>query len=448
MQVLFLQLNVRTGANQGFRHQAGCAYLMGALRAAGHDVAFLSVVDPDPNALNGALDECAPQVVGVYLVGPMEKYLGRYLRHLKGRRPDTFVLVGGPHPTIVPTLLEESPDLDAIYRGEADLQMPELVRRMEANEPFTDLAGFRFRRGDRIIDNPLAPLPTESQIRELPLPYRGAEYREALEHGGGCAHFIFSRGCPFECTYCSNEAFNRLFGFKLRVRTVEQSLAEIDDVLSRFPVKVLGFDDDIVTLKRDWFERFMREYRNRFDKPFIANVRVGCVTRDQLVLMKEAGASLVQIGIESGDPTLRKEVLGRDTSDEAIAATFEEARAAGLRTSSFNMVGLPYETPEAFMKSVKLNAAVRADMVGFHIFYPYRGTAAWEMCAREGWIGEESDDFVERVDTILRMPQFTRDEILWSHRNVYRLVKQERLRLDREAHARSDVARLCHTSDV
>ena len=57
-------------------------------------------------------------------------------------------------------------------------------------------------------------------------------------------------------------------------------------------------------------------------------------------LMKEAGARLVQIGIESGDPQLRREVLGRNVSNDEIVQTFEDAHAVGLETSSFNMVGI------------------------------------------------------------------------------------------------------------
>jgi len=433
MRVLFVQLNVRTGANQGYRYQVGCGYLMATLRAAGHEVAFRSATEPDPADLDLTLDSFRPQVVGVYVVGPMEKWLRRFVHHMKERCPDSFVVAGGPHPTIVPGVLEECPELDAVYRGEAETQMRELVARMESGQRFDDLAGFRFRLGGRIVDNPLAPLLSEAQVRDLPAPYRGDEFRMALEHGQGLAHFIFSRGCPFACTYCGNEAYNRLFGVrKPRMRSADQSLAEIDDTLTRFAVETVGLDDDIISLRREWYEEFMRGYRDRVARPFVANVRVGCVSRDQLQLMKEAGAFLVQIGIESGDPELRRRVLGRNMSDEAIAETFEDARAVGLKTSSFNMVGLPHETPESFMKTVRLNARLRVDMVGFHIFHPYRGTAAWEMCEKEGWIDPENDDYVERCDTILRMPQFTREQILWSHKNCYRLCSQERRRLEQE----------------
>ncbi len=425
MRILLLQLNVNTKQGQGYTYQIGCGYLMSVLRAAGHDVSFHSVTDSDPNALERVLDCQAPQVVGIYVVAPMEKYLGRVARRIKERQADAMVVVGGPHPTIYPELIEGQPDVDAVFRGEGELQLAELARRIDAGEPYTDLAGFRFRVSGNIIDNPLAPLLSEEQVRALPSPEHGEAFGRAIAEADGLAHFMFSRGCPFACTYCSNEAFNRLFGFQFRVRAVDQALEEIDDALTRHRIDVLGFDDDILTLKKDWFDRFIRRYRDEIHRPFFANVRVGTISDDQLRLMKEAGCRLIQIGIESGDPDIRERVLGRKMSNKAIVSLYQKAHAIGLDTMSFNMVGLPYETPKAFMETVRLNAAIQPNMAGLHVFYPYRGTKAAEMCAAEGWIASESDDVVEREESILEMPQFSREEIRWSYRNFYRLIREE-----------------------
>jgi radical SAM superfamily enzyme YgiQ (UPF0313 family) len=284
--------------------------------------------------------------------------------------------------------------------------------------------GLRFRRGNHVVDTGLAPLLTEEEVQALPQPAQDAAFGRAIEAADGVAHFMFTRGCPFSCSYCSIEAFNRLLGFKLRTRTVDQSLAQIDDALSRFPIRMIGFDDDILTLRPAWFDAFMRRYRDEIGTPFMANVRVGTVKDDQLRLFKEAGCALLQIGIESGDPFIREKVLGRRMSNEAIIAFFRRAQGFGLETMSFNMVGLPYETPEAFQRTIEINAAVHPNMAGLHVFYPYKGTRAWEMCEREGWVGREDDAFVERAGSILDMPAFPREEIERCAKGFYRGIRE------------------------
>ncbi len=437
MRFLLLQLNVGTAAGQGYLHQAGCAYLAGSLRAAGHETYFRSVTDRDPAALNKTLGDFAPDVVGIYLVAPMEKFLAPVAAHCRARLPGAFLLAGGPHPTLCPDVIETAPALDAILRGEGERALVELADRLGRNAPPAGLSGFVVRTGGEIVEGPLRPLLSEEEIRALPAPYRGEAFGHAVRASGGRAHVIFSRGCPFACTYCSNEAFNKLYGFRLRFRSVEQSLAEVDDLLGRFPVTRVGIDDDIITLRADWFESFFRRYAREIRRPFVANVRVGSVTEEQLRLLREAGCERVQIGIESGDPAVRETVLKRSMSNDDIVRTFRAAQRLGLRTMSFNMVGLPHETPEAFRETIRLNARLHPNEPGLHIFYPYRGTAAFELCRKEGWLAPEGEDFVERADTILRMPKFPREAILEAHRTFYREIERQlpaRYRLPRRLH--------------
>lgn len=426
MRALFLQLNICTKRGQDHMYQVGVGSIMSQLRDAGHDVRFSSVVSLEPGGLDVLLRDFQPQLVGVYVVAPMQKYLGPAARIVKEQCPGAFLLAGGPHVTISPDCLEHMAEVDAGFRGEGEPACLELARRLEQGLDWRDMRGMVYRKDGTLVGNPLPELITEAELRSYSAPWRGPEYQACLDaHPAKIAHFIFSRGCPFKCAYCSNEAFNKLFGYLPRWRSVDQALAEVEDVLARFDVGCIGFDDDIITLNKPWFESFFTQYRDCIKVPFYANLRVGTARTPEFQLLREAGCLEVQMGIESGDPHIRQQVLGRRMSDQEIEAAFHEAHSVGLRTMSFNMVGLPYETEERFMNTVRMNARIQPNSPGLHVFYPYKGTTAWDICSQNNWIGREDDTLVEREDTILSMPEFPRERILECFRTFHERVHQE-----------------------
>ena len=113
-------------------------------------------------------------------------------------------------------------------------------------------------------------------------------------------------------------------------------------------------------------------------------------------------------------------------SNEQIVDAFYIARQAGLKTKSFNMVGLPHETPQFFQDTVKLNREIKPDSIILNIFDPYPGTELGVECRKEGWIdlGRMREEFIPKTDTILNLPDFSREQILQCYRkfayNVYR----------------------------
>lgn len=136
------------------------------------------------------------------------------------------------------------------------------------------------------------------------------------------------------------------------------------------------------------------------------------------------------MGIESGNPYIRNKVLNRRMSNEQIINAFAIARQAGLKTKSFNMVGVPYETPQRFQDTVKLNAEIKPDSVILNVFDPYPGTKLEIECRKKGWIDFKRmrEEFITRTDTILNLPGFPRKQILKCHKNfAYNVYRNQSL---------------------
>jgi tetratricopeptide (TPR) repeat protein len=127
-------------------------------------------------------------------------------------------------------------------------------------------------------------------------------------------------------------------------------------------------------------------------------------------LLKDAGCEGIAIGIESGSEEIRKKVLNRKMSDELIIAAFKAAKKTGLKTSSFNMVGIPGETPEDFQKTIELNRKIMPDQMQLTIFYPYPGTRLGDYCFDKGYVkANHHPNYFE--ETVLNLPTYPPERI-------------------------------------
>jgi radical SAM superfamily enzyme YgiQ (UPF0313 family) len=146
---------------------------------------------------------------------------------------------------------------------------------------------------------------------------------------------------------------------------------------------------------------------------------VETLTEELCVRLKEAGCRRVNMGIESGNPYIRNQVLNRRMNNEQIVEAFRAAKKAGLKTKSFNIVGFPNETPEHFQDTIRINQAINPDTVILAIFDPYPGTRLYDECKENGYLSQErqQEKFIPRTDTVLELPSFPRKEIRKCYRN-------------------------------
>jgi hypothetical protein len=126
-------------------------------------------------------------------------------------------------------------------------------------------------------------------------------------------------------------------------------------------------------------------------------------------LLKRAGCYLIKFGVESGCEVIVNDVLRRNLTNDDIRRAFTLSRQAGLTTESFNMVGIPYETPARILETIKLNAEIKVDQMQVTIYQPYQGTELAEVCRQEGFLRDrlckdlETDFFSPsevRLDTL------------------------------------------------
>ncbi len=367
----------------------GLLYLSSVLRRAGHSVRLAVASDEDPVAL---AREWQPGVVGysVY-TGSQTAYRDLNLR-IKAVT-DAISVFGGPHPTYFPEFVEE-PGVDAVCLGEGEQAMLDLVEAAGSGAPLTGIPNWWFKRDGFIERNPVRPL--EDDLDNLPFPDRELLFeRDEVTRQSGIKHFVTSRGCPYDCTYCFNHSLAELYrgkGKRLRQMSVARLIEEVRWVQERYPLQFVVFVDDLFIVYEHWLRELAERFPREVGLPFFCNVRANLVTPDKVALLKRAGCVSVGMGLETGNSEMRNQILKRNLTDEQIIEASRQIREAGIQLLTTNMLGLPGGTLANDFETLALNQVCRPSYANAFLYQPYPRTELGEYARAHGHVAGSLDD--------------------------------------------------------
>ena len=388
-QIHLVYFDLKTGYYPDFHH--GLAYIIGALKADGYKVSLshLSSEDDLHNTAQLLLKE-KPDLIGLSFLTNQKKYVSKFI-HIS-KLPAKLTVAGGVHPTLArEQVFIDFPEINGICIGEGEIPLRELCRRFYKGEDYLKTPSFYFRVDGQLIKNPIAPL---QDIDSLYLPeYALFDYRKILDANGWRFTMMLSRGCPYSCSYCCNHVLRETYPNKhnyVRFHSVSRSIIIIKNNLLLYPrTQRILFADDIFTLDPQWLADFCERYRKEVGLPFLCNARVETVNDDVIASLRRAGCTWINFGVESGNEWLREHILKRLHSNEKIKEAFVLSKKHGIKTFSFNMVGLPFETKSMAIDTMKLNRELRPNYGKCFYFFPYIGTELHQLCVDYGLLGNK-----------------------------------------------------------
>lgn len=388
------------GAQINYWQPLGTLYVAACLQRAGHQVrlfngAFLSHAD-----ILRQVGDWRPDLAGLYATAFGWPKAVRTARDLKAARNDLFVCVGGPYPSAEPRrcLSDAGWEIDAVVAGEGEFSMVELAGRLAAGDSLDGVRGVLFRRNGAIVENP--PRPLIEDLDDLPFPAR-----DLLGDAGRClpppatyrrapvAVMITSRGCNRRCIFCSQLDRERGAGRRgIRFRSVENVIREIERCLAQ-GYREIKFLDDTLAADYDRLMALTREIRaRRLDFTWFASACVNQVDEPLLRAMKAAGCWAVLFGAESGVQknlnTLRKGITLEQTRSAVKAA-----KAAGLRVSTPFLFGIPGETFEEGLETIRFAIELDPDLANFHALTAFPGTHLHDNLDRYGRVSGNLADY-------------------------------------------------------
>ena len=150
------------------------------------------------------------------------------------------------------------------------------------------------------------------------------------------------------------------------------------------------------------------------------------VDKELLKSLKKANCTRINMGVEVGNEQLREEILRRKMSNEQIIQAFDQAHKFGIKTLAYNMIGLPYETPEMIRETINLNKRLVPDNVAIFFFYPYPGTELYEVCRREGFLSDKrSRSYVS--ESVLELPTISTKQLQRLYTEFYGYALERRI---------------------
>lgn len=387
MKVLFVYPNI-TGHESP--HQ-GLMSLSGFLRFHGHETALIDFTfgASRSSMLANAL-RFEPDLIGFTSTSGMFKAAMQLARALKKEMPATPIVFGGPHPTVSPQTVMKEQSVDIVCINEGEEALKDLLDRMAAGDKYFDIEGLWVKQDGTVHKNKVRRLIED--LDTLPFPDYGLfDVERYLQAKNGVFDVITGRGCPYPCSYCINHEIQQIQGQKgkqyMRKHSVDYVMRLLKSVREKYEVTFIAFEDDLFTMYRDWLEEFCKSFKSEFhDLFFSCNHRVELADHDIFGMLSDAGCVNLHMGIEAGNEHVRKTILRRNVSNEKILRAFELAQAAGIGTTSYNILGSPHETLEHMEETIFLNQKIKPDHIGVSIFCPYPGTQLYTRCIEEGLI--------------------------------------------------------------
>ncbi|MEM3399923.1 MAG: radical SAM protein [Candidatus Micrarchaeia archaeon] len=400
----------------------GPEYISAVLKTSGHKCSMV-LTKNEKNWIE-RVQYLNPDIVAISTTTPHWKSYKLIIKEIKDRI-GVPVVVGGPHPTFYPKILED-PNVDMICIGEGEYAMRDVADALERNSGIENIPNIHIKHNGRIYRNEVRPLI--ENLDELPVPDRELYYgRYRILRDIPVKRFLTSRGCPYRCTYCFNHAYRRIYAGKgkyVRRRSPENVIEEIEEVRREYPFKIVRFPDDTMTLDHEWLEKFIRLYKDRIGLPFTCLGRPNEINESVVKLLKEGGCNLLCIGVESGSERVRNEIMKRGISDEQIFACGRLLKKYGIKFLTYNIFGTPTETLEEAYKTIDMNIKLGVDYTSCSVLQPFPGTDIYEIAVRGNALDPEYDaDCIDFYGGRTRIKQENIDRITNLAVFLYPVVK-------------------------
>ena len=422
MRVLFVITNM-----EGFYKESyslGLSILASIVRQKGYECA-IHVVNSleDRTCLLDVIGRTKPRVIGFSSTSSQFEVVKQLSKEIKDRyQTDVIQICGGVHPTIFPEAIVEAEALDGIFIGEAEYAFLDFLDKVKLGQHYMDVKNFAYSDNGTLVKNDLYPLIED--LDELPFPERHSfgTTCQLLNLKEKSAAFLFTRGCPYQCTFCANHAIAKAYGmkgFKARHRSPENCIKEVKEVVDKYGIQIVRIMDDTFGLSKAWTREFCEKYSSEIGVPFGVLLRVNLVNRELMELLKKAGCVHVYSGVESGNDFIRNDVMKRNMTREDIINAFSLYHEYGTRCSSSFVIGVPQDTEETIWDSVNLNRILRPTKTRANIFFPYKGTVLGDYCFNEGLVDYAAiaDLQTERRSSALKFSPEFNEQLVYFQRN-------------------------------
>lgn len=345
----------------------------------------------------------ATDIIGVSIMFSQEwPQVRDYINRVRAAFPDAVIIVGGEHATAMPEYsLRDCPAIDYVVRGEGELTLLDMVHRLRTGQRVEEVSGVCYVAKDVFIETPLSARMAD--IKEMPRPawhlidvepYFQPNFTMGISHGRNMA-MLATRGCPYQCTFCSSPS---MWTTRYVMRPVADVVDEIEDHVKNYNVNSIDFYDLTAIVKRDWILQFVEELSKRkldITWQLPSGTRSESLDDEVIAGLAKTGCEFLVYAPESGSNRTLEMIKKRVNLDNLVRS-MRTAVKHGIITKVNFIVGFPFETRKEILETIRFIlklALMKVDDCNISSFSPYPGSELFRELQNEGEIDEINDEY-------------------------------------------------------
>jgi len=379
-----------------------------------------------------------PNLLAITLVDSTIQISYSFIEKIKDKKIP--VVVGGVGALFSYEKILKSGYVDFVCLGEGEEALPELCNRIKNQENPKTVMNMCYIENDKIIKNPSRKL---SNLDDLPTPdfsiYDNERFYRPFDGNiVRMAQFDIDRGCPFSCSYCAAEGLKSFFkteksGRYYRVKSLDKFFSDSKEIIEKYNINFLYISSEtLLALPFEKFRIFAERYKKEINLPFWCQTRLDSFTDGKTKLLKEIGCVAISVGLEHGDEEFRTKILNKKLTNKSVLKGFRLLAKYGIKPTINSMIGLPDENRELIFETIKMNRKISKILKGNHninvfTFIPFSGTKLRQIALDRGYISPEDEiNFSWYKESILNMPNLSKEEILGLEKTVHLYIKLDK----------------------
>lgn len=306
------------------------------------------------------------------------------------KRMDVPTIFGGIHPTSVPDEVIKEEFVDYVGVGEGEESLLEFVNKLEKAEDVNHIQGIwaKDKASGEIFKNPIRTLSDD--IDSIPFPDKEM-FNPHLPIKNGYM-IAASRGCPYSCTFCSNNLYNKIYkgnGKWLRRRSITNIIEELKVMKRRYHFDMVDFVDDIFTCHRDWLKEFLQVYKKEINLPFKCITHPHFMNDEIAQQLKQADCYAVALGVQSTNESYKMKVLKRYESNAKVKEATLALKNAGIAVILQQIVGLPDETEKDLIEAANFYIDLKPSRIECYTLAYFPATEIVDIALEKGLIDQK-----------------------------------------------------------
>ncbi len=328
--------------------------------------------------------------------------------------PGRIVMYGAAVKPLLARIKQDT-ELDAVITGEPDQPVLELL----AGKPLREIAGLTYREAGEWKSNVDRPFDKGLDAMPFPrwdlLPFE--KYTMPRSAAAGAMRFLpmlSSRGCPFGCNYCPYPVGQ---GLPWRSRSAGNVVDEMEHIVQSYGIEYVIFRDPLFSANKKRVAEMCNEIIRRGVKvTWRCETRIDCLDEPTIALMAEAGCTGVNFGVESSDPEIQKNVQRKPITEAEFVTTIGYLRKYKISTFAFFVVGLPGDTVDTILASIRFALRLGATWSQFTVATPFIGTKLHDWAVDQGFIAKDRYTIVSSHEGSMGNENLTPAQVHLLHR--------------------------------